>query len=124
MSDKTGFPYECSGCMGAAFGDCPECRKNKAENEEQTINSIFNPNDRLTTHTPNGACLIINAEKEFDARIELMEKFKRACNKLALFEDLIEKGEIIRLPIHIGNSTIEKDEHGDLCIKTKREDKA
>lgn len=53
--------------------------------------------ERLTMHTPEGACLIINANNETDARQELMEKFKLACNKLAELEDKLENGTLIEV---------------------------
>lgn len=71
--------------------------------------------ERLTMHTPEGDCLIINANNETDARQELMEKFKLACNKLAELEDKLENGTMIELPYKIGNSTI-KFENGEVVI--------
>lgn len=61
---------------------------------------------RLTMHTPDGACLIINADNEQDAQQELMEKFKEACNRLAKLEDKLENGTLIELPckVHIGRA--------------------
>ncbi len=57
----------------------------------------MNCKERLTMHTPEGACLIINANNETDARQELMEKFKLACNKLAELEDKLENGTLIEV---------------------------
>lgn len=71
--------------------------------------------ERLTMHTPEGACLIINANNETDARQELMEKFKLACNKLAELEDKLENGTMIELPYKVGNTTI-KFENGEVVI--------
>lgn len=59
---------------------------------------------RLTMHTPDGACLIINADNEQDARQELKEKFKEACNKLAELEDKFENGTLIELPCKVGDT--------------------
>lgn len=59
---------------------------------------------RLTMHTPDGACLIINADNEQDARQELMEKFKEACNRLAELEDKLENGTLIELPCKVGDT--------------------
>lgn len=59
---------------------------------------------RLTMHTSNGACLIINADNEQDARQELMEKFKEACNRLAELEDKLENGMLIELPCKAGDT--------------------
>lgn len=59
--------------------------------------------ERLTMHTPEGACLIINANNETDAQQELMEKFKLACNKLAELEDKLENGTLIELPCKVGD---------------------
>lgn len=58
----------------------------------------MNCKERLTMHTPEGACLIINATNEIDARQELYDKFKLACNKLAELEDKLENGTLIELP--------------------------
>lgn len=60
--------------------------------------------ERLTMHTPEGACLIINTNNETDAQQELMEKFKLACNKLAELEDKLENGTMIDLPCKIGDT--------------------
>ena len=59
---------------------------------------------RLTMHTPDGACLIINADNEQDARQELKEKFKEACNKLAELEDKFENGTLIEIPYKVGDT--------------------
>lgn len=56
---------------------------------------------RLTKHTPDGACLIINADNEQDARQELKKKFKEACNKLAELEDKLENGTLIEIPCKV-----------------------
>lgn len=78
-------------------------------------------NERLTMRTPQGACLILQATDDVSARYELMSQFKFACEKLADYEDLEEKGLLIKLPCQIGNSTI-KCVDGELCITTtKRE---
>lgn len=60
--------------------------------------------ERLTMHTPDGACLIINANNEQEARQELIENFKRACNKLAELEDKFENGTLIELPCKVGDT--------------------
>ena len=60
--------------------------------------------ERLTMHTPEGACLIINANNEVDARQELHDKFKLACNKLAELEDKLENGTLIELPCKVGDT--------------------
>lgn len=59
---------------------------------------------RLTMHTSNGACLIINADNEQDARQKLMEKFKETCNRLAELEDKLENGMLIELPCKEGDT--------------------
>lgn len=59
--------------------------------------------ERLTMHTPDGACLILKADNEKDARQELMEKFKEACNKLAELEDKLENETLIELPCKVGD---------------------
>lgn len=61
-------------------------------------------NKRLTMHTSDGACLIINADNEQDAQQELMEKFKEACNRLAELEDKLENGTLIELPCKVGDT--------------------
>lgn len=44
--------------------------------------------NRLTTWTENGAALKLdNPETEEEARIQLIEKYKQAVNKLAAYED-------------------------------------
>ena len=60
--------------------------------------------ERLTMHTSEGACLIINANNEIDARQELHDKFKLACNKLAEFEDKLENGTLIDVPCKVGDT--------------------
>lgn len=59
--------------------------------------------ERLTMHTLDGACLIINADNEQEAQQELMDKFKKACNKLAELEDKLENGVFIELPCRVGD---------------------
>lgn len=50
---------------------------------------------RLTQWTENGASLILdNPQNANEARAQLMEKFKLACNKLAELEDKIEQGTL------------------------------
>lgn len=51
--------------------------------------------------------MIINANNEVDAKQELMEKFKLACNKLAKLEDKLENGTLIELPCKIGTRVFE-----------------
>lgn len=52
--------------------------------------------ERLTQWTENGASLILdNPQNAEEARAQLMEKFKFACNKLADLEDKIEQGTLI-----------------------------
>lgn len=54
---------------------------------------------RLTQWTKNGASLILdNPQNAEEARAQLMEAFKLACNKLAELEDKIEQGTLIELP--------------------------
>lgn len=51
---------------------------------------------RLTQWTKNGASLILdNPQNAEEARAQLMEAFKLACNKLAELEDKIEQGKLI-----------------------------
>lgn len=72
--------------------------------------------ERLTMHTPEGACLIINANNETDARQELMEKFKLACNKLAELEDKLENGTMIELPWEVGDIVYILDYEDDIPV--------
>lgn len=72
--------------------------------------------ERLTMHTPEGACLIINANNETDARQELMEKFKLACNKLAELEDKLENGTMIELPWEVGDIAYILDYEDDIPV--------
>ena len=67
----------------------------------------MNCKERLTMHTSEGACLIINANNEIDARQELYDKFKLACNKLAELEDKLENGTLIELPCKVGDTVYE-----------------
>lgn len=58
--------------------------------------------ERLTQWTENGASLILdNPQNENEAREQLMQKFKLACNKLAELEDKIEQGLMIKLPVKL-----------------------
>ena len=51
--------------------------------------------ERLTQWTKNGASLILdNPQNAEEARAQLMEAFKLACNKLAELEDKIEQGTL------------------------------
>ena len=59
--------------------------------------------ERLTMHTLDGVCLIVNADNEQEAQQELMDKFKKACNKLAELEDKLENGVLIELPCRVGD---------------------
>ena len=54
-------------------------------------------------HTLDGVCLIVNADNEQEAQQELMDKFKKACNKLAELEDKLENGVLIELPCRVGD---------------------
>lgn len=72
--------------------------------------------ERLTMHTPEGACLIINTNNETDAQQELMEKFKLACNKLAELEDKLENGTMIELPCKLGTKVFEMNSYYDCKI--------
>ena len=48
--------------------------------------------ERLTVYTKTGCALKLdNPQNEIEARQQLMQKFKIACDKLAKFEDLMEK---------------------------------
>lgn len=59
---------------------------------------------RFTQWTENGASLILdNPQNAEEARMQLMEKFKLACNKLAELEDKIEQGYIKILPVKAGD---------------------
>lgn len=60
--------------------------------------------ERLTMHTPDGACLILKADNEKNAQQELMQKFKEACNKLAELEDKLENGTLIEIPCKVGDT--------------------
>lgn len=54
---------------------------------------------RLTEWTENGASLILdNPQTVEEARTQVMEKFKLACNKLAELEDKIEQGKFKEIP--------------------------
>jgi hypothetical protein len=54
---------------------------------------------RFTQWTENGASLKLdNPQNNEEARKQLMEKFKLACNFLAELEDKIENGTLIELP--------------------------
>lgn len=59
--------------------------------------------ERLTMHALDGACLIVNADNEQEAQQEFMDKFKKACNKLAELEDKLENGVLIELPCRVGD---------------------
>lgn len=73
-------------------------------------------NERLTMHTPDGACLILKAYNEMDARRELMKKFKKACNKLTELEDKFENGTLIELPCKVGNTVYVLEYEDDCAI--------
>ena len=54
---------------------------------------------RFTQWTENGASLKLdNPQNDEQARKQLMEKFKLACNRLAELEDKIENGTLVELP--------------------------
>lgn len=55
------------------------------------------------TRKVDGVCLIVNADNEQEAQQELMDKFKKACNKLAELEDKLENGVLIELPCRVGD---------------------
>lgn len=59
--------------------------------------------ERLTMHALDGVCLIVNADNEQEAQQEFMDKFKKACNKLAELEDKLENGVLIELPCRVGD---------------------
>ena len=60
--------------------------------------------ERLTQWTENGASLVLdNPKNAEEARTQLMEKFKLACNKLAEIEDKIEQGMLVELPCKVGD---------------------
>lgn len=77
---------------------------------------------RLTKHTPDGACLIINADNEQDARQELKEKFKESCNKLAELEDKLENGTLIDLPCKVGDTVYSYCERFNCVLAYEVED--
>ena len=53
--------------------------------------------ERLTQWVNGGASLILdNPKTELEAKQQLMEKYKKACIKLAEYEDLEEQGLILR----------------------------
>ena len=59
---------------------------------------------RLTQWTENGASLILdNPQNAEEARKQVTERFKLACNKLAALEDKIEQGTLIELPCKVGD---------------------
>lgn len=71
---------------------------------------------RLTQWTENGASLILdNPQNENEARKQLMQKFKLACNKLAELEDKIEQGTLIELPCKVGDTVYLPWEYGGVC---------
>lgn len=76
----------------------------------------MNCKERLTMHTPEGACLIINANNEVDAKQELMEKFKLACNKLAELEDKLENSTMLELPCKVGDMVYILDYEDDTVV--------
>lgn len=48
--------------------------------------------ERLTIYTKTGCALKLDdPQNEIEARQQLMQKFRIACDKLAKFEDLMEK---------------------------------
>lgn len=58
--------------------------------------------ERLTQWTPTGASLKLGEPKsQAEAAAILKEQFKKACNKLALFEDLIERGQLVDISPYI-----------------------
>lgn len=58
--------------------------------------------ERLTQWTPTGASLILGEPKsQAEAAAILKEQFKKACNKLALFEDLFESGQMVDISPYI-----------------------
>lgn len=51
---------------------------------------------RLTEWVGENASLILDSPRtEEEARRQVVERFKKACNKLATLEDLIERGELV-----------------------------
>ena len=55
--------------------------------------------DRLTKWTLKGAVLLLDSPKsEEEAREQLKEKYKKAVNQLATYEDEIESGEFLEFP--------------------------
>lgn len=61
--------------------------------------------ERFTQWTENGASLILdNPQNAEEARTQLMEKFKLACNKLAELEDKMEQGTLKELPCKVGDT--------------------
>jgi hypothetical protein len=59
---------------------------------------------RLTQWTENGASLDLGDPKsDMEARQALMVQFKKACNKLAEFEDKLEAGTLVELPCKVGD---------------------
>ena len=77
----------------------------------------MNCKERLTMHTSEGACLIIDANNEVDARQELHDKFKLACNKLAELEDKLENGTLIDVLCKVQQRII-----SDVLDERKRQD--
>lgn len=58
--------------------------------------------ERLTQWTPTGASLKLGEPKSLaETAAILKEQFKKACNKLALFEDLIESGQLVDISPYI-----------------------
>lgn len=55
---------------------------------------------RLTEWVGENASLILDSPRtEEEARRQVVERFKKACNKLATLEDLIERGELVEAEI-------------------------
>lgn len=55
--------------------------------------------ERLTQWVEDGASLILdNPSTAEEARQQVMVQFKKACTKLAVLEDKIERGELVEVP--------------------------
>lgn len=69
--------------------------------------------ERFTQWTENGASLILdNPQNENEARTQLRQKFKLACNKLAELEDKMEQGTLKEIPE--GAVVLTKEEYDEL----------
>ncbi len=74
--------------------------------------------ERLTQWTEKGASLILDGPRnEIEAREQLMEKFKLACNRLAELEDKIEQGTLIELPCKVGDTVYFAVDNGWDCAE-------